>query len=325
MPLDADWPATAWALTAPESYVLLHGPEASGRETFKLALLELVARGTLRLVEVGGAGGFGRGRRVSVLAPGVRPEPPAAQALASLWLLYSGVPLRLFDGDVAGVALPDFVRAVRRRYRSLDRYRFEEVVAPLVDRGLLAREEYRLLWLWPARRVVVTPAGARPRADLERRLALGRAHFGGWVDADPARAVAFAGLAGAAVLLMNPLYGDIQRLRQQYGPGPTLSDTAAASGVPFVAPVDDDRPTAPDEPADDMGSGGLVNHLDMGGLDLGALGFDLDLSAFDSLDSVFSAIDAGVDGGAGDGGGGGGGGGGSDGGGGAGGGDGGSS
>jgi hypothetical protein len=36
-----------WPLSAPESYVLLHGPRAKGVEAFKRGLLELVARDVL--------------------------------------------------------------------------------------------------------------------------------------------------------------------------------------------------------------------------------------------------------------------------------------
>jgi uncharacterized membrane protein YgcG len=314
---DSEWPATAWTLTAPESFVLQEGPNASGSETFKVAVLELVSRGALRLVEVEERGAFGRVKRTSVLAPGPKPRPPTAQPLAAVWLLYSGVPLKTFPGGVVGVAVEDFARAAVRRYRSLDRYRFEEVVSSLVDRGLFAREQYRVLWLFPAQRVVVTPAGERARADLERRLALGREQFGDWVDRDPARALAFVGLAGASVLLMNPLYPEFQRLRQQLGAGPTTSAGDAAMGATYVGPYGsgDDRPSTPEEAPGDPASidpaasglniGGLdLSGLNLEGIDLSNLSFDFDLSAFDSLGSAFDAIDAGVDSGGGDSGGG---------------------
>jgi hypothetical protein len=288
----ADWPATAWTLTAPESYVLLHGPHASGRETFKLALLDLIARGTLRLVEVTGRGVVGRGRRTRVLAPGPTPVPPAAQPLASVWLVYSGVLLRSYAGGVTGVPVAALARAAVRRYRSLDRYRFEEVVPALVDRRLFAREEYRVLWLVPAQRIVATPAGVRARADLERRLALGREQFGGWVERDPARAAAFAGLAGAAVLLMSPLFPDFQRLRRQLGPGAADAGDAGAA-----------RPE--DRAGGFSARGGLdLSAIQIEGIDPGSLAFDV-VSALDSLDDVASAIDAGMDSGGDDGDGGG--------------------
>lgn len=292
----AGWPATAWALTGPESYVLLHGPNASGRETFKLAVLDLVARGTLRLVKAGGRDLLGRDRRTSVLVPGPKPVPPEAQPLASVWLVYSGVPLRRYADGITGVPVGGLVRAAVRRYRSLDRYRFEEVVSALVDRQLFAREEYRLLWLVPVQRIVVTPAGERARADLEQRLTLGRAQFGGWVDRDPARAVAFVSLAGAAALLMNPLYPDFQRLRRQLEAGAADAGQAAL-GITVAGLPGDGRPERA------AGGAGLPGGFDVGsiqsvygdGTDRGSLPVDFDLSVFDRLDDAFNAIDAGVE------------------------------
>jgi hypothetical protein len=283
------WPTTAWSLTAPESYVLQHGPEADGGETFKLAVLELVTRGILKLVDVEERRAFGRTRTVPVLTPGPKASPPSEQALASVWLLYSGTALRLF-GDVAGVPVVDLAQAAVRRYKNLARYRTEEVVAPLVDRRLFERQEYRILWLWPAQRVVITPAGERLRADLRQRLDLGTAQFGDWVDREPARAMAFAGLAGASLLLMSPLYPDLQRLRQMQPPPSSVgsdSTTATYTGDSTVLPSD--------------GEGGPGWQLPDMGIDLGSLpSFDFDLSAFDSLSSAFDAIDSAVDSGGGD-------------------------
>ena len=47
--VNPEWPATRWQLSAPESFVLRNGPNASGREAFKLGLMELVGRGVLAL------------------------------------------------------------------------------------------------------------------------------------------------------------------------------------------------------------------------------------------------------------------------------------
>jgi len=41
--------ASGWRLTAPESYVLLNGAQASGVEAFKTGVLEIVARGALAI------------------------------------------------------------------------------------------------------------------------------------------------------------------------------------------------------------------------------------------------------------------------------------
>lgn len=285
-----DMPTTPWTLTAPESYVLLHGPAADGGEVFKLAVLELVTRGALKLVDVEEQRAFGRSRTVSVLVPGLKPAPPREQALASVWLLYSGITLRLF-GDVAGVPVAELAQAAVRRYKNLARFRTEEIVAPLVDRRLFAREEYRILWVWPAQRIVVTPAGEQLRADLQRRLDLGKTHFGGWVDREPAQALAFAGLAGASLLLMSPLYPDLQRLRQLQPPPTNTYDSTTGS---YTSSDTSFSPSG----GGDSGSDWQMPDL---GIDFGNLpSFDFDLSAFDSLSSAFDAIDSAVDSGGGD-------------------------
>jgi hypothetical protein len=50
-----------WELTAPESYALLHGPKREhGTQAFKLALIELIARKKISLVEEEKRGFFRR-------------------------------------------------------------------------------------------------------------------------------------------------------------------------------------------------------------------------------------------------------------------------
>jgi hypothetical protein len=329
----ADWPTGSWSLTAPESYVLQHGPTASGQEAFKLALRELVVRGVLRIAEVEERGRLWGTRRTAVLTTGARPTPPTEQSLASPWLLFSGIPLQTFPDGVVGVPVADHVKQATRRYgANLQRYVTEEVLSVLIDRRLYAREEYRVLWLFPAARVVLTPAGRTAQQDLARRLEVGQAHFGGWVDRDPGRALAFMGLAGASVLLMSDQYPDFQRLQRQFPPQ-TGGDTGGGAAATWTDSGDDDRPAGATEQAaagagldpgglnlGGLNLGGLdLGALDLGGFDLSGLSFDVDFSSLDTLDSAFASIDSAVesgssgdsggdsggDGGGGDGGGGG--------------------
>ena len=65
------WPASAWAASAPESYLLLHHQRRPvAKEALKLGILELLARRALQLVEVERSGLFGRRSRASVLVAG---------------------------------------------------------------------------------------------------------------------------------------------------------------------------------------------------------------------------------------------------------------
>ena len=66
----AGWPRNRWELSAAESYALLYGPKTSKpSQPFKLAVLELVSRRVLEMVEVEKSGLF-RTKKVAVLRKG---------------------------------------------------------------------------------------------------------------------------------------------------------------------------------------------------------------------------------------------------------------
>ena len=258
-----DWPEGAWQLTAPESHVLLNGP-AAGSDAFKLAVLELVARGVLRVVDVEQQGAFGRKRKVTVLARGANQTAPRERALAGVWGLYTETKAQTFADGTSGVPVDGFAQRAGGRYKPIGKFVTAEVLPALIERGLYRTEQGRTLFIFPTTKHVLTPAGEAARADLRRWMELGERHMGEWVEETPSRALAYASAAGAAVLLMAPLYPQLQRLGQQVRPDD----------------LDSDRDFGDDY------SG--VNSLE-------ATSFDFDLSAFDGLDSAFSAIDAGVD------------------------------
>ncbi len=266
------WPEKPWRLSAPESYVLLHGPKARGNKVFALALMELVARGAYRII---------RGDQ-PLLMRGPRPARPDARPLAAIWAL--GV----VDVPVAKVA-----RAARRRYGSLRGYVEREVLAGLVERGLYRREEYTILWIFPASRYVLTPEGKAARAELKAWRAAGARGFGDLVRRDPGRALAFVGLAGSAVLLMDSLRPDLQLLRERPGRRRATAGGGSASALTYAlgADVDECEPGEPIVPVDLP----AAEPFDL----------DFDPSAFGSLDSVADAIGSGVDSGGDSGGGGG--------------------
>lgn len=305
-----DWPTTPWSLTAPESYTLLSWPGGESSQAFKLGLAELTTRGVLQIDTLDAA----RGAPRAVLRPGPRPRVPTEPPLASLWLLFTSSPITTFANGVQGVALPAFIRAAQRRFgNSLHRYRQGDVVPALVDRGLLAHQVSRFLWIFTTSRLVLTPAGQAARDDLDGRLLLARRQFGGWVDRDPARAVAYLALAGASVLLLDSLFPEMRRLQQHAADvsaatwststWSTPTDLDEADDRAAVVPVAGESAARQEEaPAGDDASlsgptiGALnMSGLDLGSLDLGRLAVDFDLGAFTSLDSIFSAVDAGVE------------------------------
>jgi len=66
----AGWPRNRWELSAAETYALLYGPRTSKpSQPFKLAVLELVSRRVLELVEIEKSGFFGS-KKIAVLSRG---------------------------------------------------------------------------------------------------------------------------------------------------------------------------------------------------------------------------------------------------------------
>ena len=258
-----EWPNLPWELTAPESYVLYHGPNAGGGSAFKLALLDLVARGALHLVEVEGAGGLSRRRKGPVLTDGTQPPIRVPRALAGVVDLFETSPRHTFHDGTVGVAVADLTRAARRRYKSFDRFVSGQVLSSLIERGLFASETWRRWGLVPVTQYVLTSAGETARADLKARLALGEHQFIHWIDREPERAANFVGFAGAAVLLMPAVLPELRRLRQLTG--------WSGAAVMYLAPIQ---------------AGALSERHEW-------LGFDPSL--LDTLDTAVSAIGSGVE------------------------------
>jgi hypothetical protein len=179
-----------------------------------------------------------------------------------------------------------------------------------------------VLWIFPTTRNVLTRAGESARSELQRWMDVGAERLSTWSDSDPSQGMAYAGMAGASLLLMPELFPDLRRLREQTRIGD--ADSVGYVGGPIITSDtgDDRHHTDPSHDPGDLDTGGIdPGGLTIGGLELPSFdlsGFDfgsLDFSSFDALDSAMSAIDSAVDsGGGGDGGGGGGDGGGGDGG-----------
>lgn len=343
-----EWPASPWPASAPESYLLLHFSKPDAKHALKLAVLELVARGWLQLIEVQKSGAFGRKSKDSVLSWGKRASaggslPPA---LEPLWQVFDELVARSFTPwpgaggfvplpeserhltspdpsslgtrgraraivhrplhrrsarslTVSGAEVKRFAVGVVREFGSVDGYVTKVVRPALVDRSWVVGERYRVLGIFPATRWVLTAEGVAAQGDLLWRVDYGNRELGRLVDDAPERAIAFAGLAGAALLLMDDARPHLQRLRRRLEEGIRAGQAAPAGGVTYI-PGDVGIGAAALETgalADGLDTGALdAAGIDLGGLDAGLAG--LDLSAFDSIDGAFSAIDGGVDAGA---------------------------
>ncbi len=287
-PPDDGFPRTRWELPAAESFALLEGPSADGKRALKLALLELVARTRLAVVNVEEAKRFGRIKHTAVLRS-TGGAGRLAGSLASVMDHYDRTPKHSYRDSTVGIPVTELARAVAED-GGLSGWIKRVVMPELQIHGLYDQQTRKALGIFTRTSWERTAAGEQARDDLVRRIGQGERGFRDWVDTDPARALAFVGVAGSSLLLMDALHPDIRRLREQ---------TAANSGASVASGGESSADR--DETVNDI----TLDSTE--GLDADAFDLDLDLGAFDSLDSAFAAIDAGVDSG-GDGGGDGGGG-----------------
>jgi hypothetical protein len=251
--------------------------------------MELVARGALALDTA--TEGRIRRHQVSILRDGARPGAPREQALDAIWNLYQRTPGRHHKGEQQGTRVEDLAKTAVKHYGSIARYVRQDVVPALVDRGLYERREGRILWIIPTTRYVLTPDGEAARDELQRLLSVGEHGVVGWTDNDPSRAMGYAAIAGAALLLQPDLFPHLQRARSTTG-----SDYG---GGTYYGTTSTDDPSDVSLPFDFGG-------FDFGNLDLGDFGgFDAALSAIDSAIDAGGGDDGGGDSGGGDGGGGG--------------------
>ncbi|MDQ3809369.1 MAG: hypothetical protein M3336_03670, partial [Chloroflexota bacterium] len=210
-----EWPSARWSLTAPESHALLHDRGASGRDAFKLGLMELIARGALSLDPTAERRALVGVWPVAVLRAGPTARAPREQPLAAIWELFEATRPSDFLNGPPGVQVRDLANTAARRLGSIDGYLGRVVVPALVARGLVELRRERWLRILPVTRRRLSGRGEVARAELERWLQFGRSRLGAWSGGDPARALAFASAAGAAVLLMPELFPELRRLRQQ--------------------------------------------------------------------------------------------------------------
>jgi hypothetical protein len=209
-PESRDWPATRWELTAPESYVLQLPRPLQSVQAFKLGLRELVLRRALQVEQLESARVVGRRRPRAVLRAGAQYASISETALAPLLAVHARVPQ---SRGLDGVLVEDFARAARREFtRSFAGYVNDHVYTSLAERGLMEVEESRRLGVIPRRLHVLTPAGEEAAAELGEWLRVGHERLETWARESPEHALAYAGGAGAAILLMPSLYPEFDRL-----------------------------------------------------------------------------------------------------------------
>ena len=289
-PVHDEWPSTRWALSAPASRALLRAPvPPGGVEPLTLALKELVVRGAVRLERVKRPGRVARGRDAAAVR--VVPGAPGVDAVLRPALdLVGGLRRRELvradgSGDRVHAVLLDDLASLSERRR--EAYRDDHVLPALERHGLATIRTLRVLGVVVRQRAALTERGFEAQDELRRWLEVGEDRVSGWAASDPARALAFAGGAGAALLLMPEVHRELHVLYHRDAVG----DGGVADGA-----WPGSRAREGDEPRD-----ALDEWSEAGTFGLGD-GW-LDASGFDRMDLAWGAIDAAVGGGGGDGGG----------------------
>jgi hypothetical protein len=229
-----------WGLSAPELCVLRREGRGDGREALRMAVLELIVRGALRL-DFGG-----RSRRyVSVQRTdvGVHLDPPVAAVAACL--------------GSAPMSLRSLEHELSLMWATPHEFVWSEVVPALCDRGVAQRMARRRGLRWMGNRLVLTECGRTARAQLGEQLTVLEERLGGWLAEDAAGAVAYVAEAGAAVLLAPAAWRHVARL---YACVPAQR-ASGASGMWETAVYASMRVTALDPAFDFSILGGLDNAL----------------------------------------------------------------
>ena len=203
-------PSEPWDLPAPDSHVLLNGPDRPDAEPFRLAVMELVGKRHLRMMQVEEPGLLGTKRR-SVLVAGDERTRPEAESLLAVWNLYyeprtQTAYRKTYKDGTTGVELPAFARAAAEYFGSLQGYAAGVVVPSLIKQGLMEKQAAKILWLIPTTRIVLTPAGVEKRRQLQEIIWLAQQQAGSWAGGGMGMGMESLMFAGAAMLLMPAMF-----------------------------------------------------------------------------------------------------------------------
>lgn len=194
----SDESSQRWTLPAPESQVLLTGPETPNSWVIKLALKELVLRRVLSVRTLRTRRFLVLWREINVFVSGQRPNAPVSPPLSAVVSVFPK-PTPFSDGST-GVPVKSAASEVMRWYRAGGGLVEAEVMPELRRQGL-----YDLPADAGGPRWRLTPQGEQELARLRQLMATGRTSFPEWVERDRSRAAEFISLSGpAALLLGNP-------------------------------------------------------------------------------------------------------------------------
>jgi hypothetical protein len=225
-------PRRRWELSAPESQMLLWGPETGDAWVLKQAILDLVVRRDLRLVTVPDRRLLVFAKRTDVLVRARPIEAPAPRALSAVTAAFPTT--RTYGDGTTGAPVDKVARAVFGRYQKDGGFGNAIVLPALEQRGLFRGTQTSRSIVYAKTTWALTPEGLAALEELRTIMATGRALLPGWVDRDPNLARRFVELAGPALLLHSGLTPMLQHLRRWAADQPDgQPDPAIRGGDPY--------------------------------------------------------------------------------------------
>lgn len=182
-------------LSAPELCVLRDGGRGDGREALRMAVVELIVRGVLRLES---QGSFRRSASVQLTGVEADLAAPVAAVAASLC--------------GARMNLRDLEHELSLAWLTPRDYVWSEVLPALCAKGLVEFADRRRGLSWLGAKPMLTPPGRQAQRELDARLAAFDGPFGRWVRDDAGRAAAFVAQAGSVVLLAGTAWREVREL-----------------------------------------------------------------------------------------------------------------
>ena len=305
-----------WDLSAPESLVLRDGPNAKPAEVIKLAVLELVTRRVLRLVEVETRNKRGKVKTEVVIGAGSRPAPTEGPlAVVARIALEAKVQTRP-DGTV-GIGLPAFARVFVASHKNVPKSFIDHSVLPALEsRGLYRSERRKWLRIFTYTHWERTPAGDRALTQLGELTTTAERDVAEWSERQPQRLATFLAVAGGAALLVPAAYPTFEEFSNRIRTPPDDGSIVPIIVAPTLADDDSSPDNDGNDPVDGGGGGdgsgvdlgGLdTTGLNMGSLDVGAVDFgavdfggidfsalSIDFAGFSGIGGALASIDAGI-------------------------------
>jgi hypothetical protein len=222
-------PGEPWTHSAPESLVLLTGPETGDAVALRAALLELVVRRSLKLSLATDRRFLILHSKVNVLSGGPSFSRRLDKPLQHILDLFPTIPTRTFADGVVGAPVKNVAREILRQHRpsyqfvlgrrtrmlNAQSYVGGTILPELVKHGFYLCDAPAMGNPSAAITCSITEHGIETLSVLRDMLDEGRRSFADWVTTDPKRAMEYVDRAGPAILLLPSLAPSIRTLRIQ--------------------------------------------------------------------------------------------------------------